>query len=117
MQNNAADAGKIGEEIACKYLKHKKYKIVSRNFRARRGEIDIIAKDKKQLVFVEVKYGSSEAYLRVNRKKFRNITMAAQVFLRSFGSMGSKSYRVDVISVSKNGEINHFKDVAIDFGR
>ncbi len=117
MPSNSVNYGQFGEEIACKYLKRQKYKIVYRNFRARRGEIDIIAKDKKQLVFVEVKYGSSEAYLRVNRKKFRNISIAAQVFLRDFGDLGAKTYRVDVISVSRDGRIKHFKDVAIDFGR
>ena len=117
MPSDSVNYGQIGEEIACKYLKRQKYKIVRRNFRARRGEIDIIAKDKKQLVFVEVKYGSPEAYLRVNRKKFKNIAITAQIFLRDFGDLGTKSYRVDVISVTRNGEINHFKDVAIDFGR
>lgn len=117
MPNDSINYGQIGEEIACKYLKRQKYEIVCRNFRVRRGEIDIIAKDKKELVFVEVKYGSSEAYLRVNRKKFKNIAIAAQIFLRDFGDLGTKSYRVDVISVSKNEEINHFKNVAIDFGR
>lgn len=117
MLSDSINYGQIGEEIACKYLKRQKYKIVCRNFWVRRGEIDIIAKDKRQLVFVEVKYGSSEAYLRVNRKKFKNISIAAQIFLRDFGDFGAKSYRVDVISVSRNGEIKHFKDVAIDFGR
>ncbi len=114
---NSSYYGQIGEDIACDYLKRLKYKIVNRNFRTKRGEIDIIALDGKSLVFVEVKYGSKEAYLRVNKKKFKRITFAAKEFLRNFGDLGTSYYRVDVISVSKGGSVEHFKDVALDFGR
>ena len=46
--------GKTGEDIATQYLIQKGYKIVERNFYCRQGEIDIIAKDKNELVFIEV---------------------------------------------------------------
>lgn len=47
--------GKKGEEIAVRYLKRHKYKIIEQNYRCRFGEIDIIAKEKDVLVFIEVK--------------------------------------------------------------
>ena len=49
--------GKLGEDVACRFLTLHKYKIMDRNFRSRFGEIDIIAKDNQGdiLVFVEVK--------------------------------------------------------------
>ena len=52
--------GQIGEEVACKYLKNKKYIIIERNFRTNVGEIDIICADDGYLVFVEVTH--SEVY-------------------------------------------------------
>ncbi len=114
---NSSYYGQIGEDVACKYLKSLKYEIVNRNFRTRLGEIDIIALDGRTLVFVEVKYGSKDAYLRVNKRKFKRIVFTAKEFLRNFGDLGSNSYRVDVISVSKDRSVEHFKDIASDFGR
>ncbi len=117
MRQNNTSLGKLGEDLACEYLKKSHYKIIERNFRTKFGEIDIIAKRKKQLVFVEVKYGSKDAYLRVNRKKFEKISFTAQMFLREKGDFGTNSYRIDVIAVTKEKEIFHFEDVAKDFWR
>ena len=47
--------GKIGEDISIKYLENLGYTIIEKNFMAVQGEIDIIAKDNKELVFIEVK--------------------------------------------------------------
>ena len=71
------ELGKIGEELAAKYLTQNKYKIIQRNFRCKFGEIDIIAYDlkNKELVFFEVKtrsnfkYGRpSEAVTKIKKK-------------------------------------------------
>jgi len=52
--------GKRGEDLALTFLKKKHYKILARNFRAKRfGEIDIVACNKNQIVFVEVKTKSN----------------------------------------------------------
>ncbi len=48
-------SGKFGEDLAAKHLSEKGYEIVERNYHSRYGEIDIIARDKNYLVFVEVK--------------------------------------------------------------
>ena len=47
--------GNLGEQIATEYLEKKNCKIIERNFYCKQGEIDIIAKDKNEIVFVEVK--------------------------------------------------------------
>lgn len=56
------EIGKLGEDLACKYLQNKGYKILERNFEAKQGEIDIIALDKEELVFIEVKTRSNILY-------------------------------------------------------
>ena len=57
------ETGKIGEDLATKYLENLGYTIVERNFVAKQGEIDIIAKDKQELVFVEVKTRTNTLYV------------------------------------------------------
>ena len=54
--------GKIGEDAAVYYLTRQGYRIICRNFRCIQGEIDIIAKDEDNLVFVEVKTRTSIKY-------------------------------------------------------
>ena len=56
------ETGKIGEDIAVRYLNEKGYQIIERNFECIQGEIDVIAKDKKELVFIEVKTRASALY-------------------------------------------------------
>ena len=64
MTDNTREIGKWGEEEATIYLKDKGYSLLFNNWRAERGDIDIIALDKDCLVFVEVKGGFSETYRR-----------------------------------------------------
>ena len=49
------ELGNIGEQIAAEYLENNNYQIIKRNFYCKNGEIDIIAKDNNEFVFVEVK--------------------------------------------------------------
>ena len=53
------EIGKLGEDLACRYLQNQGYKILERNFEARQGEIDIIALDKSEIIFIEVKTRSN----------------------------------------------------------
>lgn len=85
MERYKQSLGKYGEDAAAEFLSKKKYKILERNFKNSYGEIDIIAKHKKDIVFVEVKtrlskkYG--EPYEAVNYYKQRRITNAAKAYL------------------------------------
>ena len=71
------EIGKLGEDIACKYLLQQNYKIIERNFLCKQGEIDIIARDEKYLVFIEVKTRSNVLYGKpidaVDRTKEKHI--------------------------------------------
>ena len=79
------ELGNIGEQIAVEYLEKNNYQILKRNFYCKQGEIDIIANDEQEIVFIEVKTRSgidfgqpSEA---VNRIKQKHMYRTAQYFL------------------------------------
>lgn len=77
--------GNAGEKIAKIYLERNKYKILETNFRCKQGEIDIIAKDKKELVFIEVKTRKSIKYglpaEAVNQVKQKHISKTAEYYI------------------------------------
>ena len=99
---NKKELGNIGEEIICQYLKKIGYQIVERNFTCRQGEIDIIAKDKKEYVFMEVKTRSSLCYGRpieaVNSYKQKHIYKSTKYYMH-VNSMENVFIRFDVIEV------------------
>ena len=100
--------GNLGERAAARYLRKNGYKILSRNFVAEGKEIDIIAIDKENLVFCEVKARTedssslSKAEPRpasaVTPKKQMGIIDAARAFLRTRGNLG-RHIRFDCIEV------------------
>lgn len=104
--------GAIGELCAKKYLESKKYKILEQNYKNKLGEIDIIAMDKKTLVFVEVKERSTLAYGRpgeaVNICKQQKIRSVASLYLVK-NNLHDSPCRFDVIEVL-GGEINHIEN-------
>ncbi|PIY20085.1 YraN family protein [Candidatus Desantisbacteria bacterium CG_4_9_14_3_um_filter_40_11] len=77
--------GQYGEEKAAKYLLKQGVKILEKNYRCGYGEIDIIAKDKDTLVFVEVKTRKTSTYLSpflaVNKHKQLQISKVAVHYL------------------------------------
>ncbi len=117
-QNNR-ETGGFYEERACEYLKEKGLEILERNFRIRQGEIDIVARDKGTLVFVEVKYRkSSLAGLpeeAVTYKKQRQISRVALFYLSFHKLPLSTPCRFDVVAFHKD-EISWIPN-AFDFVR
>ncbi|MBU0468583.1 MAG: YraN family protein [Candidatus Omnitrophica bacterium] len=101
--------GKEGEEAAVKFLRSKGYKIIEKNFSNYLGEIDIIAKDKDTICFVEVKTRSSDQYdspfEAVSQKKQVKIARVAMSYLQQIDKMEAKS-RFDVVGIDheKEGE-------------
>ena len=94
--------GKEGEGLADQFLSGRGYHILSRNFRTRFGEIDIIAADGPTICFIEVKarrqarYGAPEE--AVQRQKQRHMVKAAIYYLKSNHLLDAPS-RFDVVSV------------------
>jgi putative endonuclease len=109
--------GRAGEEIACAYLRRKKYKILARRFRLFRGEIDIIAKDGETLVFVEVKARADDSHGRpeeaVTPGKQRQIRKIALGYVTQ-NPPGNVDCRFDVIAIlyreGNEYRLEHFKD-------
>lgn len=77
--------GQTGEAIALAYLRRKGYKIVETRFRFLRGEIDIVARDREMLVFIEVKMRTGTSYGRpeeaVTARKQQQIRKVAEGYL------------------------------------
>ncbi len=94
--------GAQGEELATAFLRRAGYRIVERNFRCKGGEADIVARDGKTLVFVEVKTRRSQAYgppqLAVTSFKQRQISKAALTWLAK-NRLQDALARFDVIAV------------------
>ncbi|MFH1218102.1 MAG: YraN family protein [Pseudomonadota bacterium] len=94
--------GKMGEELARKFLLRQGYKIIQCNFRTRNGEIDIVAREGNTLIFVEVKTRSDgrfgSPFEAVTAGKQRKISMVALEYLVAHGGP-DQSCRFDVVSV------------------
>ncbi len=106
------------ETAAVKYLEKKGYKIIERNFRTKFGEIDIIAKDKDTIAFIEVKarknqnFGSPKESITYTKKK--KLSKSALFYLKSSKQMNVKA-RFDVAVIksftdSQNPDIELIKN-------
>ncbi len=114
--------GKIGENLASKYLEVNQHKIIDRNFRCKQGEIDIIAYDKiqEELVFFEVKTRSNLKYgmpsESVQKEKQKHILSSANYYTYK-NKIKNTPIRFDIIEVflvNGNYKINHIKN-AFDY--
>lgn len=108
---NNIEKGKLGEKIALKYIVSKGGKIIEKNYRTKRGEVDLIVKLNGELVFVEVKSRSNINYgypsESVDYKKKRKIVNVAKYYILA-NSLYNLSIRFDVIEVYlKENKINH----------
>ena len=109
--------GSIGEQIAVEYLEKNDYKILERNFYCKQGEIDIVAMDKDEIVFIEVKTRSSNDFgvpsEAVNYVKQKHMYRSAKYFLYKLDLLESL-VRFDVVEVLiERGKfnINHIKQI------
>lgn len=110
------ETGKIGEDIATKYLEQIGYEIIQRNFECKIGEIDIIAKDKDEIVFVEVKTRASALYgfpkEAVDQTKKKHIYRTAEFYIY-VKHLENYPVRIDVIEIYKKQgkfKLHHIKN-------
>jgi len=100
----AGDHGRVGEDLAHRYLRRKGCTVVARNYRARSGpgEIDLVAWDREVLTFVEVKTRASEEYgapeVAVDAEKRHALQRAARDYARRSGVEWGRT-RFDIVSV------------------
>ena len=110
------DIGKLGESIASNYLLDEGYQLLETNWRFRRAEIDLIAKDGDILVFIEVKTRSSAAFGEpeefVTPEKENLIAAAASAYMEAINH--DWEIRFDIISILLKSEqsysIKHLED-------
>lgn len=99
------EAGREAEDRACALLRRRGLKLVTRNFRCRSGEIDLIMRDADTLVFVEVRLRRNPHFGAgadtVGTRKQARLIAAAQTYLQR--SASTAPCRFDVVSVSANG--------------
>jgi len=105
-----AGIGSRGEELATAFLVRNGLKIVERNFRCKGGEVDIIARDGKTIVFIEVKSRRTLTYgvpqLAVTDFKQRQISKAALTWL-SKNRLHDSPARFDVIAILLENDYSH----------
>ncbi|WP_106917793.1 YraN family protein [Chryseobacterium aurantiacum] len=110
------DFGKKAEDMAADYLQKNGYKVIGRNFRFQKAEIDIIAEKEDLIIIVEVKARSTDAFMlpqeAVTRTKIKSIVTAANHYLEE--TEKQNEVRFDIISVlpdeNKDLIIDHITD-------
>lgn len=111
--------GAWGEAVAAEYLRSKRYKLLAMGYTSRFGEIDIIAQNRKYLVFVEVKLRKSDTFAQamehVDRRKQDRIRVTASLYLSQ--NPTNLQPRFDVIEIyapegtaTVHPEIRHMED-------
>jgi putative endonuclease len=108
-KDTTSSAGKLAEELAAGFLEKRGLLVVARNFRCRGGEIDLICRDGKVLVFVEVRLrrnaGFGGAGASITSGKQRRIILAAQHYLAGHAK-ADPDCRFDCILLDANTEKN-----------
>lgn len=106
-----------GENLVKEHIQKLGWQVLVMNYHARFGEIDIIARDRDEIVFIEVKTRSSTAYGEpeesVGYSKFHKMIKTAQFYLLS-KHLEQSPYRFDLFTVKKNRDgmyIEHFKNI------
>jgi len=115
------DFGNLAEDLAADYLTQKNYKILVRNFRYQKAEIDIVTEFEDLIVVVEVKARSYDTLIEpqeaVTKKKIKSIVLCTDFFLRERNL--DKEVRFDIITVlpdqSGKLQINHIEDAFQSF--
>lgn len=110
------ELGAIGEQLANSFLMKNGYQILETNWRYKRAEVDIIAKDREVLVFIEVKTRSTDAFGKpeefITEQKERFMADAASMYMEKIGH--DWAIRFDVISIiyrnAQDYHLEHFKD-------
>jgi putative endonuclease len=107
--------GQKGEDVAVEHLKKAGFKILSKNWKWGKHEIDIVAENKDFIVFAEVKTRAEDFHMHpvtaITRDKQKSIIFAADGYIRKFNI--DKESRFDVITVIKKNEefdVDHIED-------
>ena len=116
------ELGNIGEEMAVEFLLKKGYKIVSRNFKFQKAEVDIIARKGNTLAIIEVKtrstpdFGDPQEFVKA--KQIMNLVKAVDHFVTDHDL--DVEVRFDIVAIIKNKagtRLEHLEDAFLHFGK
>lgn len=103
MPSERQSLGDFGERTAAAHLEAKGYRIVDRKFRVRDAEIDLVARDRDALVFVEVRTRRGAypgmAALSITRKKAAKLLVAAEWYIERHPGAADLPLRIDVVAI------------------
>ncbi|WP_301100738.1 YraN family protein [Propionivibrio sp.] len=89
VSRKASDGGKLAEDLSARFLEQRGLAVLTRNFRCRGGEIDLVCRDGKAIVFVEVRLRRNDDYggaaASITARKQRRIILAAKLYLAAHG--------------------------------
>lgn len=120
MSRQTQRRGRWGEDIAARYLAAHGYRILARNVRTPYGEIDLIAQQGDEIVFVEVKTRTTLAFgwpeEAVTARKLTHVARSALAWLAEHSEWEAAPWRVDVVAIrllpgDQRLEVRHFEDV------
>ncbi|MBI2635051.1 MAG: YraN family protein [Parcubacteria group bacterium] len=134
MTTEKQNIGRLGEDIAVKYLENKGYSILTRNYRKPWGEIDVIASENvgknqflalksQELVFFEVKTQNQRFEWRpeenITRHKKHQLSRIVATYMKEHEISESQDWRIDVLAIkldfeTKNAQIEHIKNIALN---
>lgn len=104
-QTNAQQIGQTAENMACDYLLMKGLKLITRNYRCKMGEIDLVMRDKDYLVFVEVRFRRNQAFgtssETVTYFKQNKLVRSAHFYLQQHHLTDKVPCRFDVIAITQ----------------
>lgn len=114
MRQSTKQIGDAGESLATQRLQGVGYLIVDRNFRTRFGEIDIIAKDGNDLVFIEVKTKSNDyfgtAAEMITKRKLEKIIKTAETYI--LANKIDSTWRIDAVLINGN-EVEIIQNISV----
>ena len=118
---NRKITGDRGEALAADFLRESGYRILERNFRTKRGEIDIIAAQGDCIVFVEVKhwktYGSADLEYGIDGRKQSRIIGVSREYLAGLQKSDTASVRYDVVFIGSKEEVfDHYINAFTETG-
>jgi putative endonuclease len=121
-ETSTRERGQVAEQIAVDHLLRQGYRVVERNFLCKLGEIDIIANQGGELVFVEVRSRKSanslDPVFSVNRRKQERILKSAQVYLdKRFASPPPSRFDVVLVTLAPTPQVEVIPNAfQADFG-
>ncbi len=108
MSTSRVGLGRLAEICAARYLERNGYRIICRNYRSRRGEIDIIARNGSYLVFVEVRSKSSNRFgspaESVTQAKQHKLRLTAEKYMQE-NNLEDVDCRFDLVEVDGSGDV------------